>query len=457
MSAGLYVDRPTAHEHLEHPTAAAVIAIARRADAAGFERVMIGGGGWTVGLMSALLAHPVVLDGRSHLGVEQPRIVVDVGGRIVTVYRAAPWFGENDAGADKLHTAWRGLRRLLEREKWPLLASPAATGATALRMSWSRLERTYPPMPMRLQELFRAHTGQGRFEVFPGALTPGPELFRYDVRFAYGALASLELPVGEPVYREGAAAHEHWRDNRYAPGLYRVSFRVPPSWRHVGLLRVGDAYPHNGNGGPRASGLLTTWAEGAEVFLAHRYGWRPVVVESYTFAARARPLAAWIKRIQGLRERSSDPLVRAGLRAMALHAIGLLHGTARRTERTAATAPDETDPSVHNPWFDSRARCWRYTQLEQPMASLAHPEWTAAIWARQRVRLLDDRGAAGLLHIPYGELVGCALDAVFTSTEQRDWADPGADGWFRLTGRWAPRPAIAALPELYAAQGGDRA
>jgi hypothetical protein len=146
------------------------------------------------------------------------------------------------------------------------------------------------------------------------------------------------------------------------------------------------------------------------------------------------------------------------VRSLVLHAVGAFAARAHRVTRTvpverAGEVPAGVAPSILDV-PGGRLLTWDETQELSPWAlNLSHPEWSAAIWARARVRLLAGPGGVGALALPPGTVVAFRTDALYVTGAARElvrtWPDDGRPGRFRVeldSSTTAPWPAnLAAL------------
>lgn len=367
-------------------------------------------------------------------------------GPAVELHRAASWGVPAGCSAEQLRAGFEQLGEQLAAAGFKVrpLASPAATGRECFLASipfgveWDCLTAEH-------QELIRATSTQGRvesfFEQLPGQL---PGLFSYDGRFMYAALCR-GLGVGPAV-------HDDRPDfDAYAPGRYRVRVTVPAGWDHVGLVGVrdGDRWRY-----PSAPGeTFESWADGAELHLAAEHGWRFEVLERLLFTKQgAGPLQTWAERLVRARERAGEPLVRGMLRAILLHTLGAFQGRDRLITHTVPVDQAERVPADAEGLrlagetivYGTRAEGW---------AAMAHPEWSAQVWARCRRRILAGPGGTGALGIPRGQLVAIRTDAVWAAVDP-EWADDGKVGRLRRqTAIRGPITAPRSIEELMMLRG----
>lgn len=378
--------------------------------------------------------------------------------RTVEVLSAFGWFG--DATAVDCWHAWAALGDAV-RAAFPggaLLSTPATTG----RDLWRRTigaGKSYPVMSDELRELIRSTSGQGRAELLPAA-RPGQtvDAFTYlDGRFMYAAL-TWGLPVGEPT-RWTRDAHgqltgrggPHQRANGEPVlpqllaqrGRWLVTATVPDEWDHVGILpcqRDGGGWRY-----PSAPGeTFTTWADACEIGLADRHGWTLELHEGLTWA-EGKPLNAWTTKLVAMWEqlrKTGHTTAARGVRAMLLFAIGAFAGGTHMITRSCSL--DDTSSVPDN----ARARVVGDQLVwEEPApatgwaATMAHPEWSAQIWARARVRLLDAPGVGtgnriGALHVPRDRVVAFRTDALYLDGDP-SWGDDDKVGRFRIKGQLA--------------------
>lgn len=361
----------------------------------------------------------------------------------VTVMSVQAWFGAAADGRDlfELTDGVRALHRTIRRlfdNKALLLATPLATG----RELWQRTiprGTEFPSLSPELGELIRSTTQQGRVELLPPATPTVPFLCELDARLAYGALCN-ELPTGVLEHDD-----RPWHpDDAYQRARYRVTVTVPDDWQHVGLLGVrrrGWEYP-------AAPGeTFETWADNVELHLAHKMGWTFHAHERIVFD-KGRPLDRWARHLTTGATTATDPLVRAGLRAILLNTIG---GFTAKPRMVTKSAPDDGATS-----FPARARHARivdghlvWMEPGPDRAPWMHmPHWPATIWARQRVRLLTGPGGAGALHLDPEHVVAFRTDALWL-TVNPPWQDDGKAGQYRLkTNVPGPRPWPTTQQEL---------
>jgi len=347
-------------------------------------------------------------------------------GRRVEILRAAMWFG--DAEPEACAAAWAELRSDVARRytAGTLLSTPASTGRYLLTQTIP-FERSWPTLDADTQQLIRSTSGQGRIEIFDRG-PELPQLVEYDGRFMYAGLL-WGLAGGVPV-RD--SVDEYAGQQR---GRYRVTVTVPADWAHVGILatkndRGGWSWPSS----PREQ--FTTWADGAELGLAIEHGWRVRIHERMLWPAYTvkGPLDAWGDRMRKsyAQHRDASPLVARAVRAMALQTIGAFQGRAHRTTRIGTA--EQVPADAANLRLEGDVMLWG-EGTEQAWPEMAHPEWSAAIWARARVRLLDaptgTKGRrAGALHVPASSVLAFRTDAVYLTADP-GWPDDGAVGRLR--------------------------
>lgn len=381
----------------------------------------------------------------------------------VELHHAGGWLGDDtERDPDACAEGWQLAGDLIEHtfDRGHLLTTAAATGRHLIERSVP-FGREWPAMSDELVQLVRATTGQGRVELFDQAAGELPELVKVDARLAYGALC-WGLPAGEPVRDTlDVFAGQH-------RARYEVDVTVPASWAGPGLL------PHQLDAGgwewPAEPGrTFTSWVDGSELLIAQQQGWaftirQRIVWPHYTHRG---PLDSWADKLIACRQAVADrhavgaistevaAVAGAILRAVLLHAIGGLHGAGTRVTRVGSEPPmDAKGARLHR-----ATGLYTWTADERP-AEHPHPEWSAAIWARCRARLLSAPTGtagvrAGLLHLPAGiEAVAARVDALYLTGDPR-WPDDGKVGRYRRQQRRpGPLPAPANQAELLAMMGG---
>ena len=394
--------------------------------------------------------------GRHHLDHETPtgRYSTDDGTR-VEIKRAAEWFGRAQFTPLQARAAWQATGHVLEKSGRGGAAMFRAPGATGLDL-WLRAANAEVPEPasVGVQDLIRATSPQHRIELHAPAVTEAPALWIMDGRWMYAALTS-QLGSGEPQWRRGPDAAEHFAAHPYARGRYLVKFAAPPFWRETphapGLLmaRTGES----ATDGWHCPTDGETWADSAELHVAVQYGWQLTFVEGMVWPA-GKPLDTWTARLVRARDAVSDAelgpdvaaLVRGAVRAVMLYAVGAWH-SAGADEVTVTASPMERPDG--DDWdapemLATGGALWRRRTATQDARALSmrHPEWSSQIWGRAHARMLEGPTgtpgrSSGMLHTAFsaGSLVGCYGDALML-TSRPVWADhdDGRPGRLRVKG-----------------------
>lgn len=382
-------------------------------------------------------------------------------GQAVELVRTASWWG-SEPSPTLNRAAWVGLADALAG-RWAgavLLSSPATTGRELIARSIVH-GAEWPTLPDELATLVRSTSGQGRIEFLAPPAATVPAFVEVDGRTMYGALCR-QLPGGVPQW--GAGEHQY---GPFARCRVLAHWQVPRDWSHIGLLPARDAdggWSYPSTPGERAQG----WLDGAELALARKWGWQVTVSEHVVWPPYkgAGPLDSWASRLLDLIDRHrrsaspADQLVARALRHVLIDALGALVG---RDHIVSRSRPLEYGGAVELPagaiaprvegdvivWGERRPPAW---------PAMVHPEWSAAVWARCRVRMLDGppvRGVrTGALHVPPERLLAIRTDALYL-TDDPGWPDDGAAGRLRVKGRRSgPLPAPSTVAELLALRGG---
>lgn len=394
------------------------------------------------------------------------------GGAKMDIRSVGEWFGDHtDATPAEAESAFDIMREVLARrvDGAVMWASPQATG-TDLLLRTLPAGREWAPLDRALQDEIRTTATQGRVETWPAcpSLVAGgttsfsiPRLVEYDGRFMYSALCA-ELPEGDPVGGQGwpdpdALGYLPGTDPVMVRGRFLVEWRAPADWRHVGIL------PHLGAEGwtwPVSRKWMRGWVDGAELLVAVRWGWE-VRVKRHVCWPRPQgggPLKAWAATLVEARDHARlfggrpSELAQAGLRAILLTTVGVLHGRAH----THTKVGDEPEPGAKRARMEGGQWVWQTDarKVEAARPEFAHPEWSAAVWARCRARLLDARGAkgerTGALHVDPASIVAFSLDALYL-TDDPGWTDDGRVGRLRRRANHeGPMAAPASRAELLA-------
>jgi hypothetical protein len=349
---------------------------------------------------------------------------------------AASWFGQSlvtEAGAVHCQRLWDWLNTAVQHY-WKdadlcLLASPGSTGRDLWLRTIDPMGKGWLLQADDVQQLVRDTAHQARIEVMPapaGGHLAG--LYEYDMRLAYLAV-SRQLPTGRPVWHHTMQADAQ---TTRLPSRWWVTFTVPRGWNQVGLLPV--MHSHGGWHYPTA-GTHDAVVDGCELSLAVEHGWHITVQRTLVWPERCDPYRLLFGRLlriisdSGRLSPLSQRMVRAAVRAIALHTIGAMHGAPHKVTRRGTVDEMPADAEQVRIEADGLMRWVQYDSTA--WAETSHPEWTAHLWARARYRLLQSPGGAGMLTLPAGTVVAVRTDAIYT-TIPTGW-DASDDG---QPGRW---------------------
>lgn len=375
--------------------------------------------------------------------------------------RAAVWWGEGASATDCVGSHQR--LSVLLAETWPgdqrsdpavMLSSPTTTGRELILRSIPP-DAEWPTLPDELADLVRSTMGQGRSEFVRPDGHQIPGLVEYDGRWMYGALCR-ELPGGVPLWGRG----DHDQGD-YARCRVDVSWTVPAGWEHLGILgyRPDDDSPWHYPRQPGETGR--GWVDGVELHLARRWGWDVQVHEHILWPKYrgAGPLDGWARRLLALGQATQgDPLVYAAIRRLMINTIGGV--VARRHNRTRTvplTAEPELPEGAVSPRIEGDSLVWSEPG-RAPWAVMAHPEWSAAVYARCRARMLEGPAVGGrrtgALHVPAGDVLAVETDALYLTADP-GWVDDGKPGRLRRKLKIAgPLPSPISLAGVRALKGG---
>jgi hypothetical protein len=176
-------------------------------------------------------------------------------------------------------------------------------------------------------------------------------------------------------------------------------------------------------------------------------GWQ-VRVRERIVQREGRPLGAWAAGLSTLYQRAlqaGDKWVAGCHRAIALHTIGTFHqlGTFTQEEHVSlaefAIRPEDGQITPEGGAVirtRERAKQWKTEET-------SHPEWSAAIWALSRLRVVK-----ALLQVPKQTIVAVEGDAIYLTVPPVSglpaWKDDGGLGRLRLKG-FRPGPLVAPL------------
>jgi len=364
------------------------------------------------------------------------------------------WFGSDEVTEETAERVFRTLDDQLKRRFGSTLQpTPGRTGLLA----WRRLQEArkgavggvWPTLPPELQAVIRETSGQGRFECCCKAvdwvhhIREGrvewtiPNLYVLDMTLAYAA-GAINLRSGKEWRHERMGHSPLLAHSSSAPGWYRVRFEVPDDWRHVGILPVRE----DGGWEWPTYGDHDTWASHHEVALAVECGWRVDILECIVAAvpdgvnSYLCPLRMWVGKLLEMREGWISDLGRAAIRNVLLHAIGSFARGPKKVTRQAGPGERVPDHDLArstvrpvNSWGEEER--WEYEDYAPSAGGemYQHPEWAALIWGWTRARLLrgehyltaGERQVVGALSLPREQVVGFALDSIYT-TRDPGWA-----------------------------------
>lgn len=437
---------------------------------------------------------PKVADGQPHyLMTETPewehgthylsdeptgRYVRILTGQKILVTYASGWFGTMDYNPYTLAKAWGGITWYIKKHTPGLgtpMESPAATGANMWAQLVGKNLDDVPPLDNFIAEQLHSTSGQHHID----HLVSGPVFSKHndciplidsnevktlskfsviDGRFMYASLCR-ELGVGPVQELRRDAAADLLRENPYAKARYRVKFKVPDNWEHIGIFGVQDTsdkkmwhYPNR----PGATG--ETWADHREILVAQEHGWIIDPQEAIRFTEGHKPLDSYASRIDKIRadvdravEGGSDPVVgkaiSAAFRNVLIHSIGRFAKRGREITKTASSFNDIPEECRSTALRQGNEFSYVQRQkLNDRDMAYYHPELAAQVWGLSRARLLESPSAfgqktAGVLHLDPRTVIAVQGDAVYTTDvplwslpESLGGGDDGRTGRLRLKG-----------------------
>jgi hypothetical protein len=326
-------------------------------------------------------------------------------GHKLTIYGTAQWFGQC-ASVGLCRKAYLRLRQLLRAifdEKVTLMGTPARTGLDLLERSLPRnkdnVPYEYPALDAATHKTLESEIGQGRMECVASAATPATDtLYIEDAIWMY-ASCIRHLPA-PPLHHDEINEFAGYR-----AGFYRVLFRVPGDWQHIGLLPVQAVDARSGATyfyWPDVPGPVEYMSVvgDAELRLALENGWSCEIVERWLFAddraANADPLRQFAEKLRALREAVTDeregklgkPL-RDAIRALLIKMIGGLHRRGRTTlVETPIERAEEISVDAEIEEVTPSSIFWRKpVALDASTRQFAQPHWAAMVWSRARAKL----------------------------------------------------------------------
>lgn len=207
----------------------------------------------------------------------------------------------------------------------------------------------------------------------------------------------------------------------YRVGFYRVEFRVPEGWKHIGLLPTWNPRERHTIWPSRPSRYwYTSFVCADELRLAIEQQWPIRIKERWLFAEgdgiAQDPLRHWIEKLRRIREECTDEregdlgkLLRSAIRSICIKAIGGFHRKGRyQTIETPVSRIDDIPDDAEIVWrTDTHIRWRKPISLDSSMGHFAHPEWSAYIWGRARAKL-----ARAALSLPRECIIALRSDAL---------------------------------------------
>lgn len=362
------------------------------------------------------------------------------------------WFarpGQPLPAPETMTSAWYALQTGIAK-RFPgchLLKTPRETGLALIERSLPRDRQNqpyeYPPLAPDLAKIIHDHSTQHRMEAYHPAGTLAEQVLLYDARVAHAKFLR-DLPVAWDVWHDNEPIYLRKGEISFRRGFYKVDFSIPRDWAHLGLVPVpGEGYPRK----PGAS--YVAWLNWREVALLKEQNWPYEVQERILFAldgeAGADPLRHFSDRMREslealdkLQQTAAVKAVRAGLRAVVLHAIGSFNRQGKENPQTferLADVPEDAPEIERAP--DGRYLAKFPSGLSKYEARWYRPEWAADIWAGTR-----SHTTRKALSIPFRDLYVIDGDGLYIGCDPTiysdQWADDGHIGTHRLQQTWKP-------------------
>jgi len=360
----------------------------------------------------------------------------------VTLYGSGQWWGACD-DIELCRVAHVDLKKMVRR----LFDGNAVLAGTPARSGLDLLERSlpldregnpyiYPPIPDDLADLIEHNIGQGRIEWLadPAVHGQAEALYSEDASWMYWSCCGRL-----PVWLQTHDALVDLAGNGYQPAFYRVTFRVPDGWKHVGILPTWDGrqiWPRLADGRE-----YEAIVNGELIRLAREHGWPVEIRERWIFADErtpgADPLRTWRDKLKTGREESARyggklaVLLRGAFRSLCINTVGAWHRGGRY--ELEITPADELPAEAVNHLADEQPGSgliawWKPAPLAKETAQFHRPEWAAMVWLRAQARLI--RAA---LKLPFADIVALRTDEIIT-IRPVNWPDDGKPGTFRAKG-----------------------
>lgn len=325
------------------------------------------------------------------------------------------------------HKALRGVYLWMQQtygKEANLTKTPAGTGmgllALTLPLTKDKRRIDYPVLPDGILASIHSNSYPHRWQTF--SRDTGVE---YDARSAFvGCCRHVPCWFGGEIQYDNKDAYVP-----YHPARYLVDVTVPKGWISIGLVPFmyleGERYRQY----PATPGeSWQVWLDGYEVQLLQEHSWPHTIKQRLLFADRdapgADPLRAWNQPIIDMLQkiethpRWGEPdiaAIRYAIRAICLQTLGTFH---RRPGEVVNVDPDTGDVTVEE------------IKLNNFTKRYHHPEWSAAIWARCRVKTTKQ---ALIAQMQYGrKILAIHGDAIVLDAPIPDWQDTGKVGAYRL-------------------------
>lgn len=390
----------------------------------------------------------------------------------VTVRMSAAWY-DDCADTPLIEMAHSRLEHLVKDafdKDAILFGTPSRTGEDLLLRSLPQREIVdmrgqkqkqayeYLPAPAAVRDILAHNFGQGRMEfIAPEGASVLNDLYLLDARWMYAAHCRglpVLLEFGAQLVFDDAPDFEDYR-----PGFYRVLFRAPEGWPHIGLLPAWNDEEHRTSWPVDSYFWQAGWATEPEVRLARRQGWDVRIRERILFAPDSTPgsdpARKWIETLVKLRtqlQAENSPenrLLVAALRNIQVGTVGSwkratrreLHVTLPGAEREIPddaddVAPIYADPAKPTPDSLQRIEWYSRGKLDTMQAALYRPEWSINVWGSARKALAEES-----LKYPRDWEIALRSDAIALRchplmSNLGMTADDGKPGRFRLKKEW---------------------
>lgn len=410
-------------------------------------------------------------------------------GHNVSISTSRDWFGDTILTPQQVQFGLETLRHVvgsaIGHPDWALMRTPSQTGLNVWKQRLDGMRNfVMEPIDPDIGAEIQATEPQHRNEIFTEgeghcdcgdciALISAPQIpgFYYaDGRFMYHGVAKQAYGAGPAHRLTGQQAAALFARDPYFPARYKVRYRIPNWWDHLGFFPVKHDSHARGWHWPNRPGYQgETWVNAIEVHNAvTEGGWEIEFLEGIQLTKTnvVQPLANactnMLTQLDQLHTQNrigqlGRDVVSSAVKHMFRVTIGSFSRRQRNSTRFSSKFEEISAQVIPGSVRQTANGGWMY---EVPAGSRPgdidtyHPEVAATVWGLSRTRVLrftqpgpdGSRLYYGALQIEPDELIGIQGDAIYTTRlvtstlpTRLGGIDDGSTGRVRIKG-YLPGP-----------------